>query len=373
LARRKKKKSSVDLKELNITEGIDTNELLKSITSQLDSYLSEKYGDNFDPDTLLIKTDIKPLDAILGGGLILGMPVMVSGPGEAGKTTIAWQLVKKLQEQYPLSLAVYIDIEGSANISNPNLGIKSRIDLMNINKDGVIYHSMTMHLEDTIQFIIDTVEYKRQIEEKINKQIPMIIIWDSIADTDPKKLIEDADNPNSVIGLKARTVQFYLGKIKPLLRRNQVMLYLIDQVRANITDNMNNPYAGKVEKSVGEINNLKSATGAKSVEHKLRQWLFLLKGPEVYDYPGVLGWYLDIYVVKSKLAPSGFSVRTVFDKRYGIDKFWTEYYFISHLQPFEEKIFKKLGGQQSSRAKQFKSDIEEIQGLQMINQKIVRC
>jgi len=360
LARRKKKSKDVSLEEIGISTEVATEDLLSQITEKMNEYLSDKYGEYEDPELLIVPTDVRPLDAVLGGGLVLGMPVMVTGAAEIGKTTFAWQMIKSLQQHYPNSISLYIDVEGSANSENKDLGIKSRIELMNIDRKRLIYKSMTLSIEKVFELIVDTVKFKRQIEEKLNINIPMIVVWDSIADTDPEKLIEEADNPNSVIGLKARIVQFLLGKYKPLFRRNQVMLFLIDQVRANISDNMNNPYAGKQEKLVGQVNNLKSATGAKSVEHKLRQWLFLSQGQEIFDYTDVLGWFLDIHILKSKLAPSGFTIRTVFDKRFGIDKFWTEYHFISNLTPFEEKIFKKMGGQNSSAAKAFRNKVESI-------------
>jgi RecA/RadA recombinase len=359
----RKKKPSVDVSEFNITEGINPEELVAQISSSINEYLNKKYGEEFVYETKVVKTDIRPLDAILGGGLVLGLPVMVTGQEEIGKTTFAWQLIKKLQEQYPFSISLYIDTEGSAYIENPELNIKSRIELMGINKEGVIYCPVAGSFEKIIDIITDVVNYKKNIENKIQKQIPMIIVWDSIADTDPQSLIEDADSPNSVIGLKARTVQFYLGKLKPLLRRNQVMLYLVDQVRANITDAMMR-YA-KSDDSIDVFGNVKTATSAKVIRHKLRQWIFLVKGPDIfYNYEDVIGWYIDIHVIKSKLAPSGFSIRAVFDKRYGINKFWTEYYFISNLMPFEELIYRKLQKTQPSRAERYKKYIEDLLGIQ---------
>jgi len=351
MARKKKK---VDV---NVEERIDP----KNVTELIEQVLDEKFGDYIDPEMLIVKTGVRPLDAVLGGGLVLGMPVMVTGAAEIGKTTLAWQLIKSLLDQYENAIATYIDVEGSANSSNEELGIRSRLELMHIDRGRVIYKSMTLTIEKTFELIETTINKKRDLEEKLSIKIPMIIVWDSIADTEPEK-IEDILDPNKMIGYKARLIQFYLGKYKPLFRRNQVMLFLIDQVRSNITDNMN--IYQKQEKQIGQVNNLRSATGAKSVEHKLRQWLFLSKGSDIYDKDNVLGWYLDIHILKSKLAPSGYILRTVFDKRYGIDKFWTEYHFISNLTPFEEIVYKKLGGANSSRAKEYKQHIENILGVQ---------
>ena len=357
MARRKKKDVVSEPKEINFEE------LASQITEEIEELINEKYGEYIDPETKIVSFGIRPIDAILGGGLVLGMPAMITGAAEIGKTTISWQIIKRLQEQYKQSIALYLDVEGSANIQNKNLGIKSRLELMNINPKLVTYKQLSVSIEKAFIIIEDTINKKRQIEEKLGleERIPMIVIWDSIADTEPEKIM-DYDDPTKLTGYKARLLQHWLGRTKPLFRRNQVLLLLIDQVRTNLSNAMMTYQ--KTEKEIGAYNNLKSATGAKSVEHKLRQWIFLSQGSEIYDKEGVLGWYLDFHVKKSKLAPSGYTLRVVFDKRYGIDKFWTEYEFISNLTPFEEKIFKKLGGAQSSKAKQFKANIENNLGIQ---------
>jgi len=320
----------------------------------IESKIEEEYGAYKDECKYIVPFNIRPLDAILGGGLAFGMISMITGPAETGKTTIAWQLIKSFLDKYQNGLALYIDIEGGANIDNKEIGIISRMDLLNIDKKRVIYKSLVLYIEQVFELIQQVIELKRKQEEKFNIEIPLLVVWDSIADT-PVAKVDDVDSPNQLVGYRARILQYYFEKTKELYRRNNVLLFIIDQVRANISDAVN--MYKKSEKGVGVFNDLKSATGSKAVEHKIRQWLFISKGQDIYDIPDIDGWYLTLFTEKCKLAPSKHAIKCVFDKRYGIDKFWTEFIFLSEYTPSEEKMFKKMS---SSMVEKYKSSIPDF-------------
>lgn len=56
---------------------------------------------------------------------------------------------------------------------------------------------------------------------------------------------------------------------------------------------------------------------------------------------GIDGWVLNVTTEKNKLAPSQLSVDVVFDKKYGVDKLWSEYLFLSEMTKTESKLFKR--------------------------------
>lgn len=358
MARRKKKRQDETLNQnaaLVNEENINPEELLKDLVKSMDEVIEKEYGHLVQDDLTLLSFGIKPLDTLLGGGLLFGMPTMITGSGEIGKTTIAWQLIKRLQVEYPLSIAFYIDTEGAAKIENERLGIKSRPKLLNIDESKLIYKSICLTLEETFELIKKEIKKKVEIDKKIGKKIPFFIVWDSISDTPPGKVYE-VDDPNKLVGLRARLIQFFLDQIKKDLRLSNTMLFMIDQVRSNIQDSMT-LYRKTEKPSVGIFNDLRSATQSKAAEHKIRQWLFLSQGGKIFDLPDIDGWYITVYTEKCKLAPSKYALKCVFDKRYGIDKFWTEFEFLSNYTPTEELIIKKTSG---SLQKEFIDSIPEF-------------
>jgi len=58
------------------------------------------------------------------------------------------------------------------------------------------------------------------------------------------------------------------------------------------------------------------------------------------DGIGIDGWKLEVYTAKNKLAPSQHAITCIFDKNTGINKFWSEYEFLSEQLPGEKKLYK---------------------------------
>ena len=53
-----------------------------------------------------------------------------------------------------------------------------------------------------------------------------------------------------------------------------------------------------------------------------------------------MGWLIEVRTEKNKNGSSQHSITVVFDKRNGIDKFWSEFIFISDHTPSERKMFR---------------------------------
>jgi len=88
---------------------------------------------------------------------------------------------------------------------------------------------------------------------------------------------------------------------------------------------------------------MQAASTTFSLLHNTQQWLFLSRGKTISpsDSMGIDGWYLNIVTEKNKLAPSQHAITCVFDMGKGLDKFWSEYVFLSEKTPSEKKIYRE--------------------------------
>jgi RecA/RadA recombinase len=343
MARRKKNTSDtpIDISKLPPEAREEIFSLFKQDLGTIFEY--EQNPDSEQNSQEFIKTSILPLDAILGGGFVSKNIIALTSPSETGKTTIAWQIIKNALDQYEYSFALYLDIEGSANISNPELNIKSRIELFNIDKNRVLYINKKFYLEELIDKILETIKRKADIDKVLGKSYPLIIVWDSISSTEVKKT-EEASRPEEITGYDARMKQFAIAKIKKKLHEHNVLLIIIDQVRSNIDAGFfSSKQSASNSTKTGFFGEYKTSIGSTKIQHEIRQWLYLQRGSLIkpQDIPGIDGWYIRATVVKNKVAPTtNFEIEAVFDKRYGINKFWTEFLFLSEYQPFERRQYK---------------------------------
>ena len=340
MARRKKSQEGLKLDNLPSEAKQEIFNLFKQELSNI----FETEGDVQETETQqFIKTNIRPLDAILGGGFVSKNIITLTSPSETGKTTIAWQIVKNALEQYPYSFALYLDIEGSANISNPELNIKSRVELFNIDKNRIFYINKKLYLEELLEKILDTIRRKADIDKTLGISHPLIIIWDSISSTEVKRT-EEVSRPEEITGYDARMKQFAIAKIKKSLHEHNVLLIIIDQVRSNIDAGFfGSKQSASSSTKTGYFGEYKTSIGATKIHHEIRQWLYLQKGSLIkpQDIPNIDGWYVKMTIIKNKVAPTtNFEIETVFDKRYGINKFWTEFLFLSEYQPYERRQYK---------------------------------
>lgn len=117
-------------------------------------------------------------------------------------------------------------------------------------------------------------------------------------------------------------------------------MIVIDQLKANMT--LKGMYEKPDEKTVGMFNNTKAATGVYTFQHAVSQWLYFSKGTEINPgkFPGweIDGWMINVLTEKNKATSSKYQISLIFDKHSGINKFWSEFYFISVYSPSEVKL-----------------------------------
>ncbi len=316
-----------------------SKEFASKLGQAFTTIITNNYGHARAPKAIMTPFNVKPLDALLGGGIVSSAPVMLSSTPETGKSTCCFQLAKQFQEIYENSVCVYLDIEGSGNVAESTDFQTSRMESFGLDPERFKYEPIVLNVLEVFDTIDQLVGIKRQFEEKLQQEFYVLVIWDSIAATASSK-VGDASDPDRVIGVKARQLTFALEKYASLLAFNRITFLTVDQVRANIK--IGGIYEAK-ESSVGTFKDFKAASSIAALNHRITQWLFLSKGKNISPmdgYTGVDGWFINIMTEKNKFAPSKHAVSVVFDKSTGINKFWSEYHFLSEQTPTELKIYK---------------------------------
>jgi RecA/RadA recombinase len=312
----------------------------EKLASAFEALINRDFGQTVAPAPYITPSGFgRHVDEFLGGGFTSSIPVLFTSTPESGKSTAAFQFAANFLQHNKNSVVVYLDIENAA-AANDESSISSRIDTFRIDRSKFLYKPLVAHLEQVFEIIDSLVGIKKKLEENTGEEYRVLFIWDSLAGT-PLAKETQVDDPNQVIGLKARILTHQLAKYKSTLLMNKVTLLIIDQIRSNIQ--IQNPYAPREEKGVGGFGqSFKAATNVNALQHAIGQWIFLSKREVLNPMIdlGVDGWSLELSTEKNKLAPSQYSVTVVLDKKYGIDPIISEYWFMSNMSRWEVKMTK---------------------------------
>ena len=170
-----------------------------------------------------ISTGSKQLDYIISnrqnGGLPEGRIVEIFGPPSIGKSHIATQIAKSTQEMG--GIVVYIDTENATSVENLRmLGV-------DIAKRFVYVDT---HCTEEVLSIAESTIIKAKA---MDKDVPVTIIWDSVAATSPKaELTGDYDKES--IGLQARAISKGMRKITGVIANEKVLMVCLNQTRTKI-------------------------------------------------------------------------------------------------------------------------------------------
>ena len=207
------------------------------------------------------------LDVALGiGGLPKGRVVEIYGPESSGKTTLTLQVVAEAQKLG--GTAAFIDAEHALD---PNYAEK-----LGVNVDELLVSQP------------DTGEQALEITDMLVRSGAVdIVIIDSVAALTPKAEIE-GEMGDSHMGLQARLMSQALRKLTGNIKRSNVMVIFINQIRMKIGVMFGSP-----ETTTGG-NALKFYS---SVRLDIRRIGAIKKGDEV------VGNQTRVKVVKNKVAP----------------------------------------------------------------------
>jgi recombination protein RecA len=218
-------------------------------------------------DVSVISTGSLGLDVALGiGGLPRGRVVEIYGPESSGKTTLTLQVIAEAQKVG--GTAAFVDAEHAL--------------------DPVYAGKLGVNVDDLLVSQPDTGEQALEITDMLVRSGAVdIIVIDSVAALTPKAEIE-GEMGDSHVGLQARLMSQALRKLTANIKRTNVLVIFINQIRMKIGVMFGSP-----ETTTGG-NALKFYS---SVRLDIRRIGAIKKGEEV------TGNQTRVKVVKNKVAP----------------------------------------------------------------------
>lgn len=202
-----------------------TGDLIKSLNKDFGSRIAYNLSVDESPTHVKrwISTGSKWLDYIVSnrrnGGLPEGRIIEIFGPPSIGKSHIATQIAKSTQKLG--GIVVYIDTENATSIENlHSLGI----DI----KKKFIY--IDTHCTEEVFTVAENTINKAK---SMSKDIPVTIIWDSVAASSPKAEL-DGNYDKDTIGLQARVISKGMRKITGIIANQSVLFVCLNQIRTKI-------------------------------------------------------------------------------------------------------------------------------------------
>jgi recombination protein RecA len=202
-----------------------TTDLIKSLNKEHGSRIAYNLASDESPTHVKrwISTGSTLLDYIVSnrrsGGLPEGRIVEIFGPPSIGKSHIALQICKSTQRMG--GIVVYIDTENGTSVEN------LRLLGVDVNK-GFVY--VDTHCTEEV---FDVAEKTIMKAKGMAKEIPITIIWDSVAASSPKaELLGDYDK--DTIGLQARAISKGMRKITGIIGDQSVLFVILNQIRTKI-------------------------------------------------------------------------------------------------------------------------------------------
>ena len=211
-------------KSQNVTDDF-TSDLISSLNKEHGSKVAYNLKTDDSPTHVKrwISTGSKQLDYIISnqrdGGLPEGRIVEIFGPPSIGKSHIAIQIARSTQQMG--GIVVYIDTENATSVEN--------LSLLGVDISKRFVYVDTHCTEEVLSISESTILKAKAMD----KDVPITIIWDSVAASSPKaELIGDYDQ-NS-IGLQARSISKGMRKITGVIGQTNTLMICLNQIRTNI-------------------------------------------------------------------------------------------------------------------------------------------
>jgi recombination protein RecA len=209
------------------------------------------------------------------GGYPEGRIIEISGAPSSGKSHLAYHAASVAQKLG--GLVVYVDTENSVPVQKlADMGIDVRKRFVYVD---------THCTEEVFSIIESTITKAKQIVEK---NVPIVVIWDSVAATSPKAEL-DGEYEDNTIGLQARVISKGMRKITGVIGQNNVTLICINQIREKIGVMYGDPT---------------TTPGGKAIPFHASVRISLTSGTPVKDKDGnIIGIHVICTIKKNKVAP----------------------------------------------------------------------
>jgi len=258
-----------------------TSDLIKALNKEFGQKIAFNLSEDEAPTIVKrwIGTGSTQLDYAIrntgAGGYPEGRIIEISGAPSIGKSHLAYhasQIVQNLG-----GLVVYVDTE---NATSPQ-----KLSSMGIDVRKRFVYCDSHCTEEVFSIIESTVTKAKQI---IEKNVPILVVWDSVAATSPKAEL-DGEYEDNTIGLQARVISKGMRKITGVIGQNNVTLLCLNQLRT----------------AIGVMHGDPDVTpGGKSIPYHASVRIKLTSGTQVKDKAGnVIGIHVIATIKKNKVAP----------------------------------------------------------------------
>ena len=202
-----------------------TDDLIKSLNKDFGTRVAYNLSTDESPTHVKrwYSTGCKSLDYICSnrrnGGLPEGRIIEIFGPPSIGKSHIATQLARSTQLMG--GIVVYIDTENATSVDN--------LAALGVDVSKRFVYIDTHCTEEVFQVAESTIMKVKAMEN----DVPVVIIWDSVAGSSPKaELAGDYDKES--IGLQARAISKGMRKITGVIGDQSVLFVCLNQIREKI-------------------------------------------------------------------------------------------------------------------------------------------
>lgn len=276
----KKEKSAGDDQVESVADVDIANELIRDLNKSFGIRVAYNLGCTDAPTIVKrwISTGSVQLDYAIAnkvnGGYPEGRVIEITGLPSIGKSHLAYHAASVIQKMK--GLVVYIDTENATPVD--------KLARMGIDVTKRFVYCDAHMTEDVFKIIESTIIKAKTI---VDKNIPILVIYDSVAASSPKAELEGDYDDNSM-GLQARTLSKCMRKIVGVLGQNNVTLMCLNQLRDKIGTMYGDPLV---------------APGGKAIPFHASVRIRLSSGSQVKDKAGnVIGIHVIATIIKNKVA-----------------------------------------------------------------------
>jgi len=255
-----------------------TSDLIQSLNKEHGARVAYNLSQDESPTHVKrwISTGSKLLDYICSnrrnGGLPEGRIIEIFGPPSIGKSHIATQIARTTQKMG--GIVVYIDTENATSVEN--------LGLLGVDVSKRFVYVDTHCTEEVLSIAEATIMKTRAL----GKDVPVTIVWDSVAASSPKaELLGDYDKES--IGLQARAISKGMRKITGVIANQNVLFIILNQTRTKIGVMFGDPT---------------TTPGGKAIPFHASTRIKLGAGQQIKDGEDVIGIHVSAKTIKNKVA-----------------------------------------------------------------------